>query len=178
MRTRTWAVTGAFIRHVEQRSMSHFSSRAAPSSRKRCHPRHERSVPGTLFLPETRSSQGGHRDHLLLIPSWGRLCCLRDVSKLVRAGGEEAAMCGVTVAKQLPFAGTLERQMQYSIDFWTPEAPWCKCPPPFWQTQPNSRAFLTAARVSFKSTPGPFLGTLLLWTVHYRTSDRSKMSSN
>ena len=87
-------------------------------------------------------------------------------------------MCCVTVAKQLPFTRTLERQMQYSIDFWTLEAPCCECPPPFWQAQPNSRAFLTAVRVSFKSTPGPFLGTLLLWSIHYRTSDCSTMSSD
>lgn len=71
-------------------------------------------------------------------------------------------MCCVTTAKQLPFACSLERQMQYSIDFWTLAAPYRKCPPPFWLAQPNSRAFLTAVRVSFKSTPGLFLGTLLL----------------
>lgn len=86
MRTRTWAVTGAFIRHMEQKSMSHFSSRVAPSSRKRCHPKHERSVPGTLLLRETHSSQGWHRDRLLLIPPWEQLCCLTDGSELARAG--------------------------------------------------------------------------------------------
>lgn len=57
-------------------------------------------------------------------------------------------------------------------------APCCRCPPPFWHAQPNPRAVLTVVRISFKSTPGPFLVTLLLWSIHYRTSDCSKTSSD
>lgn len=44
--------------------------------------------------------------------------------------------------KVAPFRWTPERQGQYSIDFWTLETPFLKCHRPFWQAQPNPRAFL------------------------------------
>lgn len=64
---------------------------------------------------------------------------------------------------------TLERQMRYPSDLGT-LGHHVAVSSPFGQAQPNSRAVLTAVRVSFKSTPGPFLGALLLWFIHYRTS--------
>lgn len=45
-------------------------------------------------------------------------------------------------SKVAPFRWTPERQGQHSIDFWTLETPFLKCPPPFWQAQPNPRAFI------------------------------------
>lgn len=60
-RTRTWAATGASTPRVEQTSTSHFSSRAALSSRKRYHPKHERSVPGTFAPAENPPLTGAEQ---------------------------------------------------------------------------------------------------------------------
>lgn len=68
-------------------------------------------------------------------------------------------------SKVAPFRWTPERQGQYSIDFWTLETPFLKCPPPFWQAQPNPRAFYLFKSL-FTSIPVPSLCTLLLWAIH------------
>lgn len=45
-------------------------------------------------------------------------------------------------SKVVLFRWTPERQGQHSIDFWTLEMLFPKCPTPFWQAQPHPRTFL------------------------------------
>ncbi|KAM4661243.1 tubulin polyglutamylase TTLL13-like [Amazona ochrocephala] len=67
-------------------------------------------------------------------------------------------------------ATSLERQMQYCIDLWAPEAPCREGPSPFWRAQPKSRAFLTEMSISWP------ISWHLLQSIHYRTPDCWKMS--
>lgn len=95
-RTSTWAGSDASTQHLGQRSTSHSSSRAGPSSRKQYHPRHEKSMPGTRVLWKPTA----HRCHLLLIPPGGQLCCLAGVRKQGEWEGKQGAcMCCGTTAK-------------------------------------------------------------------------------
>lgn len=142
MRTSTWGGSDASTQHLGQRSMSHSSSRAGPSSRIQQHPRQEKSMPGMMLLWKPTSHRW-HGDYLLLMPRGEQSCCLAGVRKQGEWDGKGRSLHVLWHhSKVAPFGWTPERKGQYSIDFWTLKTPFPKGPPPFWQTQPNPRASL------------------------------------
>ncbi|KAM4766670.1 tubulin polyglutamylase TTLL13 isoform 2-T2 [Cyanocitta cristata] len=87
-RMSTWGGSDASTQHLGQRSMSHSSSRAGPSSRKQQHPRHEKSMPGMLLLWKPTSHRW-HGDHMLLIPPGEQLSCLASQLEEMRLKNEK-----------------------------------------------------------------------------------------